>query len=207
MHHWGGHGSGGEQPSTPKTAQHAVQRRSDWAEDEFARRELGQIGEDRGDKVAETQLAGFHEIGHRVLGGLKCPDQRLANIRADIAGFAGVICQSRCNSCPPGCGSFCSGCSRNPRRFASRTRIVVMFYAESSLLALLAGTGGYCGGSLLAWWLGRAIFPGDGATAPLNPVLLPIILAVALVMALGGSTPSIRAALRLDPSQVLRGVA
>ena len=90
---------------------------------------------------------------------------------------------------------------------ASRTRMAVIFYAESSLLALVAGTGGYCCGSLLAWWLGRAIFPGDGATAPLNPVLLPIILAVALVMALGGSTPSIRAALRLDPSQVLRGVA
>jgi len=90
---------------------------------------------------------------------------------------------------------------------AGRARIAAMFYAESSLLALLAGTGGYFAGSLLAWWLGRAIFPGDGAPAIFNPVLLPIVLTVALVMAIAGSTPSIRAALRLDPSQVLRGVA
>lgn len=90
---------------------------------------------------------------------------------------------------------------------AGRARIAAMFYAESSVLALLAGTGGYFAGSMLAWWLGRAIFPGDGAPAIFNPVLLPIVLTVSLLMAIAGSTPSIRAALRLDPSQVLRGVA
>lgn len=90
---------------------------------------------------------------------------------------------------------------------AGRARIAAMFYAESALLALIAGAGGYLAGSLLAWRLGRAIFPGDGSPAIFNPVLLPIVLAVALLMAIAGSTPSIRAALRLDPSQVLRGVA
>jgi putative ABC transport system permease protein len=90
---------------------------------------------------------------------------------------------------------------------AGRTLIAAMFYAESSVLALLAGAGGYFAGSLLAWWLGRAIFPGDGTPAIFNPVLLPIILTLGLLMAIAGSTPSIRAALLLDPSQVLRGVA
>jgi putative ABC transport system permease protein len=88
---------------------------------------------------------------------------------------------------------------------ASKAAIATLFYAESGLLAVLAGSVGYFAGSLLAFWLGAKIFPGDG-TAPLyNFVLLPVVVAMALIVAVAGSTPSIRKALGTDPSSVLRG--
>ncbi len=88
---------------------------------------------------------------------------------------------------------------------ASRGRIAMLFYAETGLLAVFAGMIGYLAGSLLAFWLGARIFTGDGAGPMLNLVLLPVVLAMALTVAVAGSTPSIRTALRMDPSAVLRG--
>ena len=90
---------------------------------------------------------------------------------------------------------------------ASKSAIAMLFYAESGLLAMLAGTVGYLAGSGLAFWLGARIFPGDGAPPILNAVLLPVILAMALIVAVAGSTPSIRRALNQDPSSVLRADA
>jgi putative ABC transport system permease protein len=100
---------------------------------------------------------------------------------------------------------------------AARHSIALLFYAETGLLAVLAGTLGYLLGSALAAWLGARIFAaGPAASAPaatmhlattFNPVLLPVILGLALIVAIGGSTPSIRAALRLDPSTILRSEA
>ena len=91
---------------------------------------------------------------------------------------------------------------------ASRGSIALLFYVESATLALLAGTGGYLLGSLLSAWLGARIFSTGGPDpASLNPVLLPVVLALALLVAVAGSTPSIRSALRLDPSHVLRADA
>lgn len=88
---------------------------------------------------------------------------------------------------------------------ASKGAIALLFYAESASLAIMAGIIGYFAGSGLAWWLGRRIFPDDGAAPVLNFVLLPVVVAVALLVALGGSTPSIRAALRTNPADTLRG--
>jgi putative ABC transport system permease protein len=90
---------------------------------------------------------------------------------------------------------------------AGKAAIAMLFYAESGLLALLAGSAGYFAGSALAWALGRHIFAADGATPMLNLVLLPVVVATALLVAIAGSTPSIRAALRADPSATLRGDA
>jgi putative ABC transport system permease protein len=89
---------------------------------------------------------------------------------------------------------------------ASKGSIALLFYAEAGLLAVLAGTMGYLLGSGLAAWLGARIFAGDGgaADAVLIPVLLPVVVALALVVAIAGSTPSIRTALRMDPSAILR---
>jgi len=83
----------------------------------------------------------------------------------------------------------------------------LLFYAEVGLLAILAGSLGYLAGSGLAAWLGARIFATNGAPAfgsALNPVLLPVIVTLALVVALAGSTPSIRRALTMDPSAILR---
>jgi putative ABC transport system permease protein len=92
---------------------------------------------------------------------------------------------------------------------ASRGAIALLFYAESGLLAVFAGSLGYLVGSGLAAWLGARIFSGDGGSgeAILNPVLLPIVVALALVVAIAGSTPSIRSTLRMDPSAILRADA
>ncbi|MEO6806072.1 MAG: FtsX-like permease family protein [Edaphobacter sp.] len=89
---------------------------------------------------------------------------------------------------------------------ASKGAIAFLFYAESGLLAVLAGSFGYLAGSGLAAWLGARIFRGDGgdAGAVLIPVLLPVVVALALVVAIAGSTPAIRAALRMEPSAILR---
>jgi putative ABC transport system permease protein len=92
---------------------------------------------------------------------------------------------------------------------ASKGAIALLFYAETGLLAIFTGALGYLIGSGLAAWLGARIFTGDGgaAEAILNPVLLPVVVALALIVAIAGSTPSIRAALRLDPSAILRADA
>jgi putative ABC transport system permease protein len=89
---------------------------------------------------------------------------------------------------------------------ASKGAIAFLFYSETGLLAVFAGTLGYLLGSGLAAWLGARIFVGDGgaAGAVLIPVLLPVVVALALVVAIAGSTPSIRAALRMEPSAILR---
>jgi putative ABC transport system permease protein len=93
---------------------------------------------------------------------------------------------------------------------ASKGAIALLFYAETGLLAVFAGALGYLIGSGLAAWLGARIFVGDGAGAVggvLNLVLLPVVVALALVVAIAGSTPSIQAALKMDPSAILRADA
>src|SRR5580692_11008084 len=89
---------------------------------------------------------------------------------------------------------------------ASKGSIAFLFYSETGLLAILAGSLGYLAGSGLAAWLGSRIFRGDGGApeAILIPVLLPVVVALALVVAIAGSTPSIRTALRMEPSAILR---
>ena len=93
---------------------------------------------------------------------------------------------------------------------ASRIRIAALFYVESAALALAAGTLGFLGGSGLAAWLGTRIFldgPSTSASfAWINPVLLPIVLALALGVALLGSTPALRHALAAEPSSILRAL-
>ncbi|HZY62713.1 MAG TPA: FtsX-like permease family protein [Edaphobacter sp.] len=93
---------------------------------------------------------------------------------------------------------------------ASKGSIALLFYSETGLLAVLGGAFGYLLGSGLAAWLGARIFAGDGAisgSSILNPVLLPVVVVLALAVAIAGSTPSIRTALQMDPSTILRADA
>jgi putative ABC transport system permease protein len=90
---------------------------------------------------------------------------------------------------------------------ASKTAIALLFYSETGLLAVVAGTLGYLLGSALAYWLGNSIFAGQTGSHIFNPVLLPVLVTMALLVAIAGSTPSIRAALRLDPTAILRTAA
>ena len=72
------------------------------------------------------------------------------------------------------------------------------------MLALIGGVAGYAVGSILAAQIGRSIF---NSSIALQPVLFPIVLAVAFLVTYGGSFASIRRAVRLDPALVLRGNA
>ena len=93
---------------------------------------------------------------------------------------------------------------------AGKGAIALLFYAETGLLAVAAGTVGYLAGSGLAAWLGARIFEdGGGAHWPgfstvFIPVLLPVVVGLGLIVAMAGSTPSIRAALSRSPSAILR---
>ncbi|MDE1175425.1 MAG: ABC transporter permease [Edaphobacter sp.] len=90
---------------------------------------------------------------------------------------------------------------------ASKTSIALLFYTESGLLAFITGAIGYIIGSGVAAWVGIKIF-GASATPALtdilNPVLLPVIVSLSLLIAIAGSTPAIRRALSMEPSSILR---
>ena len=88
---------------------------------------------------------------------------------------------------------------------AGKGAVAMLFYAETGLLAVVAGGIGYLAGSGLAAWLGARIFgTGVGWAGVFNPVLLPVVVGLGLVVAIAGSTPSIRAALAMNPSAILR---
>ncbi len=87
---------------------------------------------------------------------------------------------------------------------ASNGLVASFFFAEAALLAVLGGLAGYATGQLLARQIGRWIF---GATIPVQPVLLPLVLGLALMVTFAGSVGAIRKAMRFDPVLALRGDA
>ena len=87
---------------------------------------------------------------------------------------------------------------------AGRISIAALFFAEAALLALLGGAAGFAAGGLLARHIGYSIF---GSRITVQPVLLPVILAIAVIVTLVGSAAAIRRAVQLDPVYALRGEA
>ena len=85
---------------------------------------------------------------------------------------------------------------------AGRLAVAAIFFAEATLLALIGGFVGFAAGGLLARQIGRSIFNSQ-ITIP--PVLLPVILAIAVIVTFAGSAAAIRNAVRLDPVFALRG--
>jgi putative ABC transport system permease protein len=85
---------------------------------------------------------------------------------------------------------------------AGKMAVASVFFAESVLLALLGGIVGFGAGSLLARQIGRSIFSSEIA---IPPVLLPVILAIAVIVTFAGSAAAIRRAVQLDPVFALRG--
>jgi len=76
------------------------------------------------------------------------------------------------------------------------------FLAEQALLALAGGVAGYALGLGLAQLLGRSVF---GVPPTQRLILLPVILALAVLVALAGSLVPLRRAARYEPAPVLRG--
>jgi putative ABC transport system permease protein len=85
---------------------------------------------------------------------------------------------------------------------AGRMAVASVFFAEATLLALLGGLVGFAVGAVLAHQIGRSIFNSEIA---IPPVLLPVILAIAVIVTFTGSAAAIRKAVELDPVFALRG--
>jgi putative ABC transport system permease protein len=87
---------------------------------------------------------------------------------------------------------------------AGNLAVAVLFLAEATLLALLAGSVGFAGGALLARQIGHSIFDSQ---ITIQPVLLPVILTIAVIVTFAGSAAAIRRAVKFDPVYALRGEA
>ncbi len=87
---------------------------------------------------------------------------------------------------------------------AGQLALSAIFVTESVLLACVGGFLGFAAGALLARSLGYAIF---GSAIVVEPVLLPIILGIAIVVTFAGSATDIRRAVKYDPVNALRGEA
>ena len=85
---------------------------------------------------------------------------------------------------------------------AGKISVAGLFFSEALLLGLLGGLIGFAGGSLLARLIGRSIFESE---ITIQPVLLPLILAIAVIVTFAGSALAIRRAVELDPVYALRG--
>jgi putative ABC transport system permease protein len=87
---------------------------------------------------------------------------------------------------------------------ASSFAIAAVFFAEATLLAVIGGAVGFAGGAWLADRIGRSIF---GSQIAIQPVLLPVVLGIAVIVTFAGSAVAIRRAVKLDPVYALRGEA
>jgi putative ABC transport system permease protein len=87
---------------------------------------------------------------------------------------------------------------------AGNLAVGAIFFAEATLLAGFGGLAGFVGGAVLARQIGRSIFNSD---ITIQPVLFPIILAIAVLVTFAGSAAAIRRAVRFDPVYALRGDA
>ena len=85
---------------------------------------------------------------------------------------------------------------------ATRGAVASLFLAEAAVLAFAAGILGFGVGAIFAHDLGRSIF---GSPIGVDPVLLPIVLAIAVLITASGSAVSIQRATKFDPAVVLRG--
>jgi putative ABC transport system permease protein len=85
---------------------------------------------------------------------------------------------------------------------ASGFAVSAIFFAEALLLALIGGVAGFSAGALLARQIGHSIF---NSQISIQPVLFPIILAIAVFVTFAGSAAAIRRAVKFDPVFALRG--
>jgi putative ABC transport system permease protein len=87
---------------------------------------------------------------------------------------------------------------------AGNAPVAALFFTEAALLALIGGVAGFGLGALLARQIGRSIFDSQIA---IQPVLFPVILAIAVIVTFAGSAAAIRRAVKFDPVYALRGEA
>ena len=87
---------------------------------------------------------------------------------------------------------------------AGNLSVATFFFTEAFLLAVIGGGIGYVAGNAMAQQIGLWVFQSRVAV---QPVLLPIVLGLAVVVTFAGSAASIRKAMQFDPVMALRGDA
>jgi len=85
---------------------------------------------------------------------------------------------------------------------ATNTAVTTLFLMEHLTLALIGGAIGFVLGTALARFLGASVF---GAPASAQPILLPIVLGGAALVALVGGLIPLRRVAHVDPAPILRG--
>ncbi len=85
---------------------------------------------------------------------------------------------------------------------AGNLAVSAIFFAEALLLAIVGGVAGFSAGALLARQIGRSIF---NSQISIEPVLFPVIIAIAVFVTFAGSAAAIRRAVKFDPVFALRG--
>ncbi|MBI2303695.1 MAG: FtsX-like permease family protein [Chloroflexi bacterium] len=85
---------------------------------------------------------------------------------------------------------------------AGRGRIAQLFMAEAATIGVSGGILGCVLGFFIAQVIGLTVF---GSTVSLSPLVFPLSLAVALVVALSASVIPVRRAVNVDPAITLRG--
>ena len=85
---------------------------------------------------------------------------------------------------------------------APNALVAGIFLAEQVLLACIGGAIGFLLGAVLARLLGEKIF---GTAAEMRPLLFPVVLTIAALVAVVGSLIPLRRASHFDPATILRG--
>jgi putative ABC transport system permease protein len=85
---------------------------------------------------------------------------------------------------------------------ASNALVNGIFLTEQVLLAVVGGILGFVAGTALARILGTSVF---GSPASPRLILLPIVLALAAIVAIAGSLFPLRRAAHFEPALILRG--
>lgn len=86
---------------------------------------------------------------------------------------------------------------------AAERKIAALFLSESLLLAFASAITGYAAGLLLAWWIGRSIFPA-AAVGVNYGVFLPVA-GITLAVAFAATLAAAARIWRIDPAVILRG--
>jgi putative ABC transport system permease protein len=84
---------------------------------------------------------------------------------------------------------------------ATDARVASIFMFEALAVGLIGGLAGYGLGSLIAWRLSVAVF---GVPTAVHWVILPIVVALALVVSVAGSFVPVEQGLKISPAAVLR---
>jgi putative ABC transport system permease protein len=88
---------------------------------------------------------------------------------------------------------------------AAESKIAALFLSESLLLGAGSAVTGYAAGLLVAWWIGRRIFPDSAAAVGVDfRVFLPVAT-VTLAVAAGATLAAAARVWRIKPAVILRG--